>query len=80
MNENPWDRLEKEQGLQPRGTWITRSDGRGSGAAGSSQQQQHTADSAPSRGVGQVDAGGAHDAVVLSPEEDEDEKKKEEES
>lgn len=27
MNENPWERLEKERGLQPRGTWIARNGG-----------------------------------------------------
>ncbi|KAF3766263.1 hypothetical protein M406DRAFT_19912, partial [Cryphonectria parasitica EP155] len=24
MNQNPWERLEKQRGLEPRGTWLTR--------------------------------------------------------
>lgn len=30
MNENPWEKLERERGLQPRGTWLARKAGHGS--------------------------------------------------
>lgn len=29
MNENPWEKLERERGLQPRGTWLARNAGHG---------------------------------------------------
>lgn len=29
MNENPWEQLEMERGLQPRGTWVARHGGHG---------------------------------------------------
>lgn len=40
MNENPWEKLERERGLQPRGSWLARNAGHGSlmAEAGSSAQ------------------------------------------
>lgn len=29
MNENPWEKLERERGLQPRGNWLARKSGQG---------------------------------------------------
>lgn len=34
MNENPWEKLERQKGLEPRGTWISRHNGANAGSAG----------------------------------------------
>lgn len=33
MNENPWERLEKQRGLEPRGTWLARESGPNAGTS-----------------------------------------------
>lgn len=35
MNENPWERLERQRGLEPRGVWVQRAVGQGSGLGNS---------------------------------------------
>lgn len=68
MNENPWEKLEAERGLQPRGTWVARNGGQGRAVPGSSQAPDTT--SIQTHAVGEsvaVGASAAVDAVVLLP-------------
>lgn len=57
-NENPWEKLERERGLQPRGAWLER----GAAAPGSSRAADHARAAAAAAGGG----GGAAAAAAAA--------------